>query len=236
MFYSGAAVLFLVLMFLGFQRFFVGGRAYPDRELAPPIRTLLVVHGVAMTAWVLLFIVQPLLIVGRKHRVHMALGKAGALLAAAIVVLGWQVGVESARVTPPEARIWGFPPRQFMIVPLVSIVTFAVFVAAGVWARRRADVHRPMMMCATLAALPAAVSRIDFLSNLYVGTVWESLFGPFFMTLVLGALLLAVRSFLTRSFDRWLAAGWAGLVLVSALMMQMAPGAAWDGFAGWLLG
>jgi hypothetical protein len=63
LFYSGAAAALFILAFLGFQQFYLHGKAYPDRELAPPIRTLLIVHGVAMSAWMLLFVAQPLLIV-----------------------------------------------------------------------------------------------------------------------------------------------------------------------------
>ena len=72
--YLGAAVLLLVLMFLGFQQFYLHGRAYPGRELTPPIRTLLILHGIGMTTWMLLFLVQPLLIVAGNRRVHMMLG------------------------------------------------------------------------------------------------------------------------------------------------------------------
>jgi len=235
-FYSVAAALLLVLTVLGFQRFFFHGRAYPDRDLAPPIRTLLVLHGVAMSAWMALFLVQPLLIANRKHRVHMSLGMIGAALAAAILVLGWKLGIESARVSPPHIRIWGLSPRQFMIVPVVSVTIFAAFVAAGVRFRRRAEVHRPMMLLATLAAMPAAVSRIDSLNELYLGTPWETLFGPFFMTLVVGGVLLVARCALTRRFDRPFAAGWAWLVVSSVLMVRLATSGAWDRFAGFLLG
>jgi hypothetical protein len=236
LFHSGAAALLLLLMFLGFRQFYVHGRAYPDRDLTPPIRTLLVLHGLGMTAWMVLSVVQPLLIAGRRHRVHMSLGMVGAALAAVIVLLGWKVGIEATRVDPPELRIWGLSPRQFMIVPIVSVTIFAGFVAAGVLARRRPDVHRPMMLLASLAVMPAAISRIDFLNSLYVGTMWESLLGPFFMTLVVGAVLLAVRCLLARSFDRWFAAGYAVLAVSSVLMVQMATTGAWDRFAGFLLG
>lgn len=236
LFFSGAAALLLVLMFLGFRRFYLHGGAYPDRELTPPIRTLLVLHGLGMTAWMLLSIVQPLLILGRRHRLHRSLGMLGAALAAVIVVLGWKVGIEATRVDPPGLRIWGLSPREFMIVPIVSIAIFAVFVTAGVLARKRPDVHRPMMLLASLAVMPAAVSRIDALNALYAGTMWEALFGPFFMTLVVGAVLLVVRCVLARSFDRWFAAGYAALALSSVLIVRMATSGAWDTFAKFLLG
>jgi len=235
LFYFGVAALLLVLMFLGFQQFYLHGKAYPNRELAPPIRTLLILHGIGMSAWVLLFLVQPLLILTGNRRVHMMLGPIVAALAACIVILGFRLGIVATQITPPEMIIWGLAPRQFMAVPIISIMIFAGFVIAGVWNRRRPEVHRPMMLLATLAVIPAAVSRIDSITALYQGTVWEMVFGPFFGTLVVGVFFLVMKWLLTRSLDRWFAIGYAGLVVSSALIMQLATTRAWDHFASFLL-
>jgi hypothetical protein len=234
-FYSGAAALLLVLMFLGFQQFYLHGRAFPNRPLAPPIRNLIIAHGLAMTAWVALLVVQPLLIAKRKHRVHMLLGKIGAGLAACIFVLGLWVGVAAPKVAPPEVRLWNLPYKHFMAVPLISITIFAALVAAGIWYRRRPEVHRPMMLLATLAVVPAALDRIDALASLYRNTFLAPIFGPFLMSLVLGAMFLVVRWALTRKFDRYFAIGWVGLVLASAGIMNLATTQAWDRFATFLL-
>jgi len=235
LFYAGAAALILVLMFLGFQRYYLRGQAFPEREIAPPMRTLILLHATAMTAWVVLFMVQTPLVVNRGYRVHMALGRVGAALAAAMVVLGLIVGVISARHTPPEVRIWTLTPRQFLSVPLISIVLFGVCVAVAVWYRRRPDVHRPMMLTATLIAIPAAVSRIAPLGDLYQGTALETVVGPFLWTMVLATVLLVTKCVLSRSFDRWLAVGYALLVASSLLIMQLARTTAWDRFADLLL-
>jgi small basic protein len=234
-FYSGAAVLLLALMFFGFQRFYLLGKAYPGRELTPPIRTLIILHGIGMSAWMLLFLVQPLLIVAGNRRVHMLLGRFSAGLAAVIVFLGIHLGIESARVTPPDLRLWALLPKQFMAVPIISIVIFGVLVAIGVWKRRRPEVHRPMMLLAVLAVMTPAMDRIDVIKALYSGTVWGTIFGPFFSTLVVGLFLLGSKWLLTRSFDRWFAMGYAGLVVASALIMQLATTGAWDNFASFLL-
>ena len=234
-FYTGAAVLLLVLMFLGFQQFYLHGRAFPNRPLAPPIRNLIIAHGVAMTGWVVLLVVQPLLIVNRKHRVHMVLGKIGAVLAACIFVLGLWLGIAAPKVAPPEVRLWNLPYKHFMAVPLISIAIFAGLVVAGIWNRRRPEVHRPMMLLATLAVIPAALDRIDALSSLYRNTVLAPIFGPFLMSLVIGGIFLAVRWALTRKFDRYFAVGWAGLVVASAGIMKLATTHAWDRFATLLL-
>lgn len=235
LFYTGAAALLLILMFLGFQPFYLHGKAFPNRELTPPIRTLLILHGTAMSAWMLLFLVQPVLIVSGHRRVHRMLGRVGTVLAAGIVILGLQLGVESARVNPPDLRLWGLAPNQFMAVPVISILLFAGFVFAGLWNWRRPAVHRPMMLLATLAVIPAAVDRIDAIQALYRGTMWGTLFGPFFSTLVIGLLFLVMKRLLARSWDRWLAVGYAGLVVASALTMQLATTTAWDHLASVLL-
>jgi len=235
LFYSGAALLLLVLMLLGFQQFYLHGRAFPNRELTPPIRTLLILHGIGMTSWMLLFLVQPLLIVSGNRRVHMMLGRAGAVLAACIVFLGLLVGIEAARVNPPDMKLWGLVPRQFMAVPVISILMFAGFAFAGIWNRRRPEVHRPMMLLAVLAVITAAIDRIDAIQSLYRGTLWGTIFGPFFSMLVVGLVLLFLKRLLTRSWDRWFAMGYAGLVIASALIMQVATTSAWDHVARLLL-
>jgi hypothetical protein len=235
LFYFVIAALLVMLMFLGFQQFYLHGKAYPNRELASPIRTLVIMHGIGMSAWVLLFLVQPLLIMAGNRHAHMMLGRIGAVLAVCIVILGLRLGIESTLISPPEMRIWGLAPKQFMAVPIIGIIIFAGFVIAGVWNRRRPEVHRPMMLLATLAAMPAAVSRIDSINALYHGTAWETVFGPFFGTLAIGAFFLAMKWLLTRSLDRWFAIGYAGLVVSSALIMQLATTRAWDHFASFLL-
>jgi hypothetical protein len=235
-FYSGAAAFLLLIMFLGFQQFYVHGKAFPNRPLTPPIRTLLIAHGIAMSAWVLLLLVQPLLVINRNYRVHMALGKIGAVLAACIFLLGLKLGIKAVRVSPPEARLWNMPYKHFMAVPIISITIFAAFVTAGILNRRRPGIHRPMMLLATLAAIPAALDRIEAIASLYRQTVWGMIFGPFFSSLVTGAVFLVVNWALTRKFDRYYAMGWVGLVVVSAGIMKLATSSVWDGIASLLLG
>ncbi|WP_157385815.1 hypothetical protein [Methylosarcina fibrata] len=235
LFYPGVSVLLLILMFLGFRQFYLYGKAYPGRELAPPIRTLLILHGIGMTSWMVLFVAQPLLILAGNRRVHRLLGRIGAGLAAVMVVLSFRLGIESTLLSPPDLRIWGLASKQFLAVPIISILIFSGFVILGVSKRRQPEVHRSMMLLATLAVMSAAVSRIDFLNSLYQGTIWEAVFGPFFTTLAIGALFLAVKWLPTRSLNPWLVWGYGGLVLSDALIMQLATTGVWDLFATFLL-
>ena len=233
--YATFAVLLLVATVLGFQQFYLHGRAYPGREILPPARLLIVAHGVAMSCWIILFLVQSLLIVGGNRRLHMAMGKVGAVLAAGVVALGLRVPIEVTRLGP-EFPLWGLTRRQFMAIPIFSILIFGVFVAIGVWNRRRPEIHRPMMLLATMAIVAAATDRITAIHVLYGESLWGRIFGPFFPVLVIGAAFLMLKWLLTRSFDRAYATGYAALTVACAMIMWVAPTHIWVQFASFLVG
>lgn len=233
LYYTVAAALMPAFAFAGFGPYYLHGTAYPGREIAPPMKTVVAVHAAAMTAWLMLSLVQPWLIARGGKRAHMKVGKAGAVLALLVLIFGVRVALQSARSTPPEALIWGYSPRQFMAVPLLSTLIFSAFVAVGIRFRFRPEIHRPMMLLASLSAISAAVSRIDPLNALYLGTVAERWFGPFFLTLVVAVLLFATRCALTRAFDRPFAVGLAVLIATNAAILRIAPTAAWADFSAW---
>lgn len=235
LFYSAAATLLLALMIIGLQQFYFHGKAHPGRELTPPIRSLIILYGIGMSGWVLLFLAQPLLILTENRRLYMLFGKIGACLAVVVVLFGFRLGIESTRVAPPTLMLWGLSPKQFMAVSLVSIVIFGVLVAIGVWNRRRPEVHRPMMLLSLLAVISAALDRIDAIKSLYAVTLWGTVFGPFFSSQMVGLILIVLNWALTRSLDRWLVTVYMGLVIVSAATIQLATTNAWDNFAGFLL-
>jgi hypothetical protein len=56
----------------------------------------------AMTAWVILFLVQTLLIPARKLRLHMKLGWVAVAVALVISVSGFMVAVQSVRPVPAD--------------------------------------------------------------------------------------------------------------------------------------
>lgn len=234
-FYSLASLSLLAIMFIGFQLFYLQGKAYPGRPLTPPIRTLILVHGSLMTAWMLLAVAQPLLVGAGRKRLHMKLGALGVALAVGMVLAGLRIGIEAARVSPPELRVFGLAPKQFMAVPVLSILLFALFVVVGVVNRRRPEVHRPMMLMASISVIGAALGRVTPLNALYAGTFWETLFSAFFMQVILAAILLIAKCIVSKSFDRWFAAAVATLTVASAAISLGAKTQAWDQFASFLL-
>ena len=61
-------------------------------------------------------------------------------------------------VTPQDVKIWGLPGKNFMAVPVISILAFAGYVAIGVITRKKPAIHRPMMFMAVMATMAAAVT------------------------------------------------------------------------------
>jgi hypothetical protein len=234
-FYSIASLALLVFTVIGFQLFYLKGQAFPGRPLTPPIRMLLITHGTLMTAWMLLAVVQPLLVGARMKRVHMKLGVLGIMLASAIVVVGMRVGIAATRVNPPELQLFGLSSRQFLAVPVMGIIVFAIFVLIGVMNRRRPEIHRPMMLMASLSVVSAALGRMPQLNSLYAGTWIEHLFSAFVLTVVIGAILLVAKWLVSRSFDRWFATAYTALVVTCVAISLGAKTPAWDQFALFLL-
>lgn len=236
LFYPLSAVFLLATTLYGFKDFFFHGQAYPGRPLTPPIRTLLIVHGIAMLGWILLFIVQPTLIAMRKHKAHMLLGRVGALLAVALVVLGYLVAVGAARANPPDLKLFGMLPPQFLYVPLTSIALFGVMVGLAIWKRKKPELHRALMLIATVSAVSAATGRITWVNELFDQTIWFSIFGPLHSAVTLSLILLAARCAVIRRFDKGLMLCATAMVVISAAMHVVSTTPAWDSFARWLIG
>lgn len=153
-FYPQIALVLALFVIIAFSR------SYYFRFLTdlPPMVTLVHLHGLVFTGWLVLFAVQTRLIAAHRVDLHMRLGLAGLGLALCIVVLGVLTTFHTAGV--PRVRPSGLSPQQFAIVPLMSIAMFAVFVGLGAALRRRAGLHKRLMLLAMIAVLGPAVGRL----------------------------------------------------------------------------
>jgi hypothetical protein len=160
LFYSTMAIAMAVTVFAGFSptyylRLFDGG---PRSTLSGgPFTALVHMHAALFTAWVCLFVVQTLLVAGRRVSLHRRLGAAGAVLAAVMVVVGTSAAIATVKrgAAPP-----GVDPLAFLIIPLGDMVLFAGFVTAAVVLRRNREAHKRLMLLAYASILVAAVARL----------------------------------------------------------------------------
>ncbi len=226
-FHSMAGVVMLVIAFVGFQPFYLRGEGMGGRTISPQLLPLVLVHGVAMTAWVILFLVQSLLILTRNRRLHMKLGWGAIGVASVVTISGYMVAVQSVRPVP-ELPFWGMAYRQFLLVMLAEVTLFTLFALAGVLSRKRPDIHRAMMLLASLSILAGATVRMPILFPIFGESGWMGIFGPIF---TLGAVLLLFRSLLSRAFDRWFAAGYAAMIVLYVAASEFAVSDAWSWLA-----
>ena len=230
-FYSGAALLLLIFMFIGFQQFFLHGRNFQSQELDPTRRGSLIAHGIVMTIWMLLFVVQPALIALGNRKLHRKLGWMGAAVALCATALGVRLAFPIPPFAETDNLFYGMTPRQFNGLILLTAIMFACFVAAGIWKRRTPAIHRSMMMFSVLTTMGAVFDRIPWIVNLYYGSTLAMIFGPYFGSLVFGLLLLGTLRLLTGSWDRWLAIGNVVFALASAFVMLFVKSGAWESLA-----
>lgn len=161
-FFSGMAVAMAVTAFVAFAPTYYllpYMNATTVRGVAggASLSPLVHVHGIIFSAWMLFFVAQTSLIAARRCDLHRVTGTIGMLLAAAIVVVGPLTAIEAARdgSSPP-----GWDDKAFLLVPIMSILVFAGFTAAGYVHRQRSDYHKRLMLLGTMAMMVPALSRI----------------------------------------------------------------------------
>ena len=224
-----AVILFLVTVF-GFRQFLMFGKGADGIPITPQILPLVVTHGMALLMWVTLLVVQSLLIVTGRRRIHMTLGVLGVVLAGAIVLLSAATAILSARHNPAIYEEFG-GARYFLAFALTATVLFGTMSVAGIIYRTKPDVHRPLMLLATVAMMTGPFDRwpfIPWLMEVANGHVPVFHWGP---TLLLGAALLALHTVMVRRLSRWHAVGYASVVAVTAVSCLVAGSAAWNALA-----
>lgn len=225
-FFLGMAIALFAAVAVGFARSFFLRPLFP--AWPSPSESIFYVHGAAYTAWIVLLVTQAALVNAGRTDLHRRIGPYGAVLAAAMVILGTLAALTAAR------RPGGFigvpvPPLSFLAIPLFDMVLFPLFVGLAIAKRRNAQSHKRLMLLATIGLVTAAVAR------------WPGVLagGPllFFGLTDLFIVALAVWDF--RSLGKLHPVTlWGGLlVIVSQPLRLMISGTpAWLAFAQWATG
>lgn len=221
-FYTAMAVAFIVIAFAGFARTYYLGSYFGAR----PLTTLVHIHGLVSTTWLMLFVTQVSLVGVRRTDIHRRLGVAGGAVAALLVVVGYLTAVEGARLghAPPGAP----SALAFLSVPLGTLTAFGVPAGLALYYRRRSEIHKRLMLLGTISIVTPALARMGRL----VGSE-----GPPF---AIGGTCLLIL--VCMMYDRW-AHGrvhpvflWGGSAVMLSLPFRFAIGTsdAWLSIARWL--
>ncbi len=184
----------------------------------PPLSTLLHVHAVVMSGWVILLALQSALITAGRVRWHRRTGIFGAGWAALVVLVG---SVTTLHAAIREVRGHTAQARGQIVITsldLAQMAFFAGFVTIAIWQRRRADVHKRLMLLTIVCMLPDALARlpVSFMTN---GLILVGLFGS-----VLG--MAAIDTIRHKRLHP--AFGWGGLtLLVTFTVLLFAASSRW---------
>ena len=233
-FYFALALVCALVAFLGFAPTYWAPLAAGSLAETPIVH----LHAVLFTAWTLLFIVQARLAgTGRIAR-HRAFGLAGIALASSMLFVGLATAIQSAEAH--SAAGFGDRARGFMIVPVTTILFFAVAVGVAIVNRSRPEVHKRWMLIASVAILMAAAARI--VRFLRFGTDAPPGPAPLEMSIVpaLGTDLLIVAAMIHdwRTRGRVHPAYWIGGGAWLAIQLGRIPyskTSQWHAAADWLL-
>jgi hypothetical protein len=229
-FYIGMAICTIMVIVLAFAPSLVN----TDARKAPPT-PLAVAHGIVYAAWLLMFLAQATLAATRRISVHRRLGTTAVCLAPVMIVLGYMTAITMARRgfdLSGDLHIEG-DPLLGLVNPLGDLLLFAILVAAGFLYRHRSDVHKRLMLLATVGGLmPAPLAH-------FIGHFPRLNAIPPIITVPLVVFLFASALYDRISLGRihpvslWVATAIFAWQL--SLNLVIGPSAAWHHFAGWLV-
>jgi len=151
--YILAAILIPAIVLLGFARTYYLKPFFNTPDIPGRIVHL---HGIVMTAWVLLFVAQVSLVARRRTKMHQRLGILGGVIAALVVI----VGVLTALFAAARGATPGPPALSFLIIPLGDMLIFAILIGLALYYRRKLPVHKRLMLLAAINLLTPAIARI----------------------------------------------------------------------------
>ncbi|MFT3898535.1 MAG: hypothetical protein QM719_12750 [Thermomonas sp.] len=146
-FFVGMAGLAIAVALAGFSKTFFLPLA---RGTFVPLPAAYV-HAALMFSWLLLFALQASLIRMRAHALHRKLGWLGVALAAGIA---WSTVAMGVQAMQRDALLHPGPGAASSLVGnCTAMLGFVAMVFAGACYRRRPDVHKRLMMLATIGVL-----------------------------------------------------------------------------------
>ncbi len=202
------------------------------------------VHAIVFSAWIVMLVVQSCLVATGRLAHHRAWGLAGVSLATAMVFVGLWTALH--RVATEVARGHAEASYAFAIIPIGGIALFAVLMVFAFANVHRPEIHKRLVLVATLGILQAAVGRLFFIFlRPSPDIVHPSEGPPLAPTLTLPSavlvdlLILAAIVYDWRTRGRphpaYLIAG-AATVAVQVLSVQLSGTAAWRAVVEWMLG
>jgi hypothetical protein len=203
----------------------------PTHRIAP-LTPLVSIHGILFSGWVLLYLAQAALIATGRRALHRRLGVASIVLAAIMVVTGYETAIAlTRRGFDLSGDLQLGDQLKNLVFPLGDLVTFVTLLSAGLWYRRRPETHKRLMLLATTGMMmPASVAH-------FVGHNFPSV--PAMVPVLLAILFIAPATYDRFRFGRFHHITlWGGILLFvwgNVRAFIIGPIAEWKKIAVWLI-
>ncbi|HEY6456777.1 MAG TPA: hypothetical protein VIY90_15995 [Steroidobacteraceae bacterium] len=163
-YFLGVSIFLFTVVLIGFSRTLFLRPLFQ----VPAVPWYVYIHGSVMTMWFALLVAQTSLVAAHRTDVHRRLGILGAVLAVAVVILG----IATTLGTPAHFKAGGAtsagtpnPPQQvemlIMFGNIGRMMLFPILVATALGMRRRPEVHKRLMLLASMAIIAPAMARIQ---------------------------------------------------------------------------
>ena len=162
-FYIGLSLLLITTVVTGFWptyfgTFLRGGAARP---------LVMHVHGAIFTGWMALLFLQVGLAATGRVSTHRRVGRFGIWYGAAVFTMG-VIATFAAPVIHVHAGEWTIDQAGgFLILPIGDMVLFGSFFGAAVTFRNKPEIHKRLIVAATVALAFAAVARMNFAAPIF---------------------------------------------------------------------
>lgn len=232
-YYFHMAVVCAVVAFLGFAPTYWMPMTEGRLNVPPVIH----VHALVFFMWALFLVAQTWLAATRRLASHRAMGMFAISLATTMTIMGVLVAIDRMRAAAAAGQKEA--GLAFSIVPLGSILLFAVIFGFAVANVRRPDWHKRLMLAGSISILDAPIARwfITFLAP-------EPPSGPPPVAVDIGPsavalILLGVAMFADRRNNGrihrayWIVCG--AYVALKVLQVPLSATAQWHTIADWIM-
>jgi len=156
-YYVAMSLLLLLMILVGFWPSYYG----PLVRGAADAPWILHLHGAIYISWMLLFVAQTVLAARGRIRQHRKVGNFGIALGTAVFVMGLIVSFVAPVMTFNAGTRTLDEAAGFLLIPLGDMVLFGGMFFTAVARRSNPELHKRLMLLATIAIAFAAIFRMQ---------------------------------------------------------------------------
>ena len=156
-FYLGITLFLIATVVTGFWRTYFGTLLTGGATRS----FVMHLHGAVFTGWMALLLLQVGLAASGRVRAHRRIGKVGIGYGVLVLVLGCIVTI-AAPVMHVRAGRWTVDAAAaFLLLPIGDMILWAGFFGGAVAYRHKPEIHKRLIVAATVALAFAAVARLN---------------------------------------------------------------------------